>query len=129
VSVDGVKRAQTEISSNQPKDPAKARARVAALGGREGVRTDDGKVVNGMGFASWRQGQEILVAVFVLVPNDHQPNTNLTIGPKEWSELSHRYLKTYVLKGTEPLEVMEAASLGYGKTILEVVPAKAPSMP
>lgn len=134
VMIDGVKRASTGVAANPPKDVATQRSRIAAFGGRENVRTEDGKVVNGIGFMAWRQDRSVVVAVFVLVPGDDQPNTNVIGGSArspadvgaEYKRLSHRHLINYVLKDTEAVEVKEAASLGFGTTMMQLVPAKAP---
>ena len=120
VSVDGVKRAQTQVSANPPKDLATLRGRAALFGGREGVRTEDGKVVNGIAFAAWRQNEVVVVAVFVLVPGNGQPNTNINVAAG-YQQLSHRHLKNYALKNGEAVEIKEAADLGYGKTTIQLV--------
>jgi hypothetical protein len=125
VSVNGLKAVSTPVAAHPPKDVARQRARVAVFGGRQGVRTEDGKVVNGMGFIAWRHDHSVVVAVFVLVPGGDQPNTNVDV-TAGYEQLSHRHLINYVLKDSEPVEVKEAASLGFGTTIMQLVPAKAP---
>ena len=135
VMIDGVKRATTGVAANPPKDVTRQRAPIAAFGGRENVRTEDGKVVNGIGFMAWRQDRSVVVAVFVLVPGDDQPNTNVIGGSArshadvsaEGRRLSHRHLINYVLKDNEAVEVKEAASLGFGTTTIQLVPVKTPA--
>lgn len=125
VSVDAVKRGTTGVMSNPPKDVATQRSRVAVFGGRKDIRTEDGKIVNGMGFLAWRQNHSVVVAVFVLVPGKDQLNTNFT-DAADYRQLAHRHLINYVLKGSEAVVVKEAASLGYGTTTIQLVPPAAP---
>ena len=125
VSVDAVKRGTTGVMSNPPIDVATQRSRVAVFGGRKGVVTEDGKVVNGMGFLAWRQNDSVVVAVFVLVPGRDQLNTNFT-DAADLMQLAHRHLINYVLKDHDAVVVKEAASLGFGTTTIQLVPAKMP---
>jgi hypothetical protein len=90
---------------------------VAVFGGRQGVRTEDGKFVAGMGFAAWRKGQAVIVAVIVLVSDDDRRIANHA----DYELLSHRHLINYELKAGEVLEVKEAASLGFGTTTVALV--------